>query len=242
MKVLHVPVLYGSQTGNSESAAKNLAESLPNELSTSAVKVTSTVMELDDFLEKSRAPWTPLCVIVCSSYGVGQAPIGAWKFREMMDLILEKDDYKNAFKGVKYAMLGLGDSKYTTFFLNPTALDSGMAKAGAERVGSLGKADASGKGDKVQLNVIEEWSKTIISDLKRVVKELEDMSEDQYEKKNEEIEVARKNTGDICKLIYEDWDKKEKPAFDTMQLLLAVLAVLIALYFNYKPKCCDHDH
>ena len=31
-------------------------------------------MQLDDFLELERAPWTRLVVIITSSYGVGQAP------------------------------------------------------------------------------------------------------------------------------------------------------------------------
>jgi sulfite reductase alpha subunit-like flavoprotein len=66
MKTLHIPVLYGSQTGNSEGAAQNFASSLPKNLSTSSLTVTSAAIELDDFLEKSKATWTPLCVIICS--------------------------------------------------------------------------------------------------------------------------------------------------------------------------------
>jgi len=238
MKTLHVPVLFGSQTGNSEGAAENLASSLPNELSTSSLTVTSAAMELDDFLEKSKAEWTPLCVIVCSSYGVGQAPMGAWKFREMCDLILEKDACEGKLKGIKYALLGLGDSKYTTFFLNPTAIDSALSKAGAERVGSLGKADASGTGDKVQLLVIEDWCRNILTDLKRVVKELDGLDDEKWNEKEEELSLVRNNTGDLCKLIYEDWDKNAKAddAYNNMLMMLLPLAIaiLLGLYFKYS--------
>jgi len=234
MKTLHIPILYGSQTGNSELAAQNLASTLPSSLSTPTLKITSSAIELDDFLEKSRAQWTPLCVIVCSSYGVGQAPLGAWKFREMCDLILEQDSLKEKFIGLRYAMLGLGDSKYTTFFLNPTAIDSAMAKAGAERVGSLGKADASGKGDKLQLKVIDDWSRDILVDLKRVVEELDGLDDMKWKDKEEEIEVARGNTCDICRVVYEDWDVKTGAGGIQMMMYLIplLLAILVALYFK----------
>mmetsp|Transcript_19514 Transcript_19514/g.24585 ORF Transcript_19514/g.24585 Transcript_19514/m.24585 type:complete len:187 (+) Transcript_19514:67-627(+) len=173
---LHIPILYGSQTGNSQSCAESLAESLPTTLhksfSSSAIKITSTAKDLDDFLESDRADWPRLVVIICSSYGVGQAPLGCWKFRDLCDAILENDDSSadTRLVGLKYAMLGLGDSKYSTFFLNPTALDTALSKAGAERIGSLGKADASGVGDKVQSKVMEEWCENIIPEIVRVVK------------------------------------------------------------------------
>lgn len=182
---LHIPILYGSQTGNSQSCAESLAESLPTTLyksfSSSAIKITSTAKDLDDFLETDRAKWPRLVVIICSSYGVGQAPLGCWKFRDLCDAILENDDSDadTRLKGLKYAMLGLGDSKYTTFFLNPTALDSALSKAGAERIGSLGKADASGVGDKVQSKVMEKWCEDIIPEIVRVVKDFLGESEDE---------------------------------------------------------------
>jgi sulfite reductase alpha subunit-like flavoprotein len=79
-------------------------------------------MHLDDFLELEYGKWTQLIIIVCSSYGVGQAPLGARKFREFCDEILkrhrdgngegENDDTKviPTLRGVYFALLGLGDS------------------------------------------------------------------------------------------------------------------------------------
>ncbi len=239
MRKLHIPVLYGSQTGNSELAAENLANELPKALSNSSLKVSSTALQLDDFLEIHRAPWTPLCVIVCSSYGVGQAPIGAWKFREMCDLILESEAYNDkTFRGLKYAMLGLGDSKFTTFFLNPTALNSGMEKAGGERVGSLGKADASGRGDKNQLKVIEDWSRDIIHDLKRVVLELERQNDSEWEEKEKQVAASRAYTQELCKQIYDDWDTNaaaNDPSVGlgkTVIVSVVILAIIVALYLQ----------
>jgi sulfite reductase alpha subunit-like flavoprotein len=228
MKTLHIQILYGSQTGNSEAAAQNLSSVLPAKLSNASIVVTCTAMELDDFLEKTRAAWTPLCVIVCSSYGVGQAPIGAWKFRELCDLILKTPEYEGVFKGLRYAMLGLGDSKYTTFFQNPTALDSALTKAGAERIGPLGKADASGTGDNVQLKVIEDWSENIIADLKKVVQKFSAMDDSTWRELNQDMKTIQGNTGDLCSLIYKDWQKKEGvAALGQNTLLIALMVPLI---------------
>jgi Sulfite reductase, alpha subunit (flavoprotein) len=227
MKTLHIQILYGSQTGNSEAAAQNLSSILPAKLSNASMVVTCTAMELDDFLEKSRAAWTPLCVIVCSSYGVGQAPLGAWKFRELCDLILNSSKYEGVFKGLRYAMLGLGDSKYTTFFQNPTALDAAMTKAGAERIGPLGKADASGTGDNVQLKVIEDWSENIIIDLQKVVDKFRAMDDSNWMDLNQEMKTIQSNTGELCSLIYKDWRKKEGMALGQNTFLIAFMVPLI---------------
>ena len=89
-----VLVLYGSQTGNSEQAAKDLCEQMSSKLTPliqkrtgggSTIRVEATHMQLDDFLELERAAWTRLIVICVSSYGVGQAPLGGYRFRELCD-------------------------------------------------------------------------------------------------------------------------------------------------------------
>ena len=110
-------ILYGSQTGNSESAAHEIADQFPTKLAPMVKNdVKPTVMTLDDFLETHHAPWTPIIIIVCSSYGVGQAPLGARRFREVCDALLERkseNTYAKLLNGVRYFLLGLGDSHYT---------------------------------------------------------------------------------------------------------------------------------
>ena len=85
-----VLVLYGTQTGNSEAAAEEITSSLSSQLSKLPFKVTPKLLTLDDFLELRHGEWTRVVVIVCSSYGVGQAPLGARKFREWCDEVLER--------------------------------------------------------------------------------------------------------------------------------------------------------
>jgi sulfite reductase alpha subunit-like flavoprotein len=108
-----VYVLYGSQTGNSEQAAKEFCESLKkrNKITT---QVQPKHMQLDDFLELEYAKWTRLVVIFVSSYGVGQAPLGSYRFRELCEAWIEEPS--PVLEGLSYALCGLGDSKYTTFF------------------------------------------------------------------------------------------------------------------------------
>lgn len=240
--IMHIPILYGSQTGNSQSCAETFAKSLPTTLykhfSSSEIKITSVAKDLDDFLEKDRAEWPRFFVIICSSYGVGQAPLGCWKFRELCDAILENDDSDadTKLKGLKYSMLGLGDSKYTTFFLNPTALDSALSKAGAERIGSLGKADASGVGDKVQSKVMEEWCDNIIPEIVWVVKAVLGESDDEKKLLEESLMTAKEQTCLLCAKLFDDWDENNatpdgKSSMNNIIPFLAlVVAVLLAMF------------
>lgn len=263
--ILEIPILYGSQTGNSQQAAEDLANTLPSKLSTSQRQITSRPISLDDFLEielnttSSDVIMSPLFVIITSSYGVGQAPLGCLKFREVCDYILSNDNNstttstEDLWKGCHYAMLGLGDSKYTTFFLNPTALDGALSKAGAVRVGTLGKADASG--EKVngitQAKVIEDWCVNIIDDLKLVLKEREmkfsnnssvgdddDDGNSEEEKEKKCLREMKEKTMKICSEIFEDWEDaseenntQKKASWNLV--LIGLIPVLIAIFVAF---------
>jgi MioC protein len=228
-------VLYGSQTGNSEAAAEQLSSLIPSKLSTSSDNnrtLTSRCMHLDDFLELEHAQWTRLVIIVCSSYGVGQAPIGARKFREVCDTILERfgyddDDTTNDDKnnkgdkmltGVTYALLGLGDSHYTTFFRNPTTIENALSTAGATRVGELGKADASGTGNMEQSKVIERWINSIWKDLQTVI----------------DKPMTDEQTWKLCLELYKEWKPTNYYALIGLFLPLGavVMGILVHLYLH----------
>jgi sulfite reductase alpha subunit-like flavoprotein len=221
-----VLILYGSQTGNSESAAHEIASQFPTKLTplinNSAVK--PTVMTLDDFLEMHHAPWKPIIIIVCSSYGVGQAPLGARRFREVCDALLERHGYDASngelLNGVQYFLLGLGDSHYTTFFRNPTVMNEALTACGAVRRGVLGKADASGTGENEQGKVIERWVEGMWNDLAKAVNELK--SDD------EQLKKAQEETWKLCLELFEDWRPAHSYAFGSfaVPVVMVVLAVL----------------
>ena len=85
-----------------------------------AVKVETTCMQLDDFLDYRHAAFTKTVVIFVSSYGVGQAPMGAQKFRSFAEELLsmvetetesggkEEKNKRQLLKGLRYAICGLG--------------------------------------------------------------------------------------------------------------------------------------
>jgi sulfite reductase alpha subunit-like flavoprotein len=166
-------VLYASQTKKSENAATSFAEEITTKLSPEAIQeltgskdeitVVPTLMVLDEFLELKA--WKRLCVIFVSSHGRGDAPKGGFRFRDLCetwkDLYEQEKDHEKMLSGVQYALCGLGDSSFKTYLENPTTLDEGLQSAGAQRVGPLGKADARGRLEDAQANVIERWKEGI---------------------------------------------------------------------------------
>ena len=206
-------ILYGSQTGNSEAAAKQIAKLIPEKLS----KCNARDMQLDDFIEYEEAKWSRLVIIVTSSYGVGQAPLGCYRFREFCDNILAKDGANKMLDGLTYAMLGLGDSKYTTFFQNPTAIDKALTMAGATRLGPLGKADASGD----QLEVIDEWIDGIFSYLeKRVSIPTTDESSDK-------LIIAQSNTRTMCMQLFPHFFADSSDSGNNNAMMMGAIFVLV---------------
>ena len=195
-------VLYGSQMGNSEQHAKEfckqaqeiwtpdffLRHGLPAALP-STLSIDCICMQLDDFLELHHAAFTKVIVIFVSSYGVGQAPLGSYRFRQVserwiQDYATDKpttdatqssstttsstgssttigSNQKKPLEGLHYAICGLGDSMYTTYLRNPTTIDAGLTAAGATRIGDMGKADAGQSGDDAQDKVIARWMETM---------------------------------------------------------------------------------
>lgn len=249
-------VLYGSQTGNSESAAEQIHAAIPTKLPTTSSKdgkcctttITTRLMHLDDFLELEYGKWTRLIIVVCSSYGVGQAPLGARKFREFCDEILKRhrdgdgegenndDDTKGipSLRGVvNFALLGLGDSHYGTYFKNPTTIHDALLVMGAKRVGEIGKADASGTGHLEQSKVIERWIENIWAELDNVVMSTPSVS-------TTDLDQVRKETWDFCLEIFPDWKKRHSSAakevkkksyyYLAINIMVGILLALIARY------------
>jgi sulfite reductase alpha subunit-like flavoprotein len=231
-----VYVLYGSQTGNSEQAAKDLCGQVETRLGPEVIQkltdtkdsitVVPTHMQLDDFLEIDRAKWTRLIVVIVSSYGVGSAPLGAYRFRELCDAWLnlygDKNDNPKILNGCHFAMCGLGDSKFPTFFENPTKINESLMLVGAKRVGPLGKADASGTGKEVQANVIDRWMDGIWPELATVVA-MKPLPEEQ-------LEEMQNRTVALMKRINPDFmpEKSSNTAFiiTIISFLIGIIAVL----------------
>ena len=177
-------VLYGSQMGNSEQAAKDFCSLVKKTYTADywksidggtdePISVVPTHMQLDDLLELKHAAFTKVIVIFVSSYGVGQAPLGSYRFREVAEELLKKgnsdDGSKAPLQGLKYAICGLGDSNYTTYLKNPTTINAGLEAAGATRIGEMGKGDASVLGENAQGKVVARWSHEILKPLAKEI-------------------------------------------------------------------------
>lgn len=123
-------VLFGTESGNAEIAAEDLAASL---VDAHDVEVKDLADARIDELVDGR-----FVVLICSTYGEGDLPASALPFSE--ELVARAPD----LTGVHYALFGLGDTFYeATYSHGADILDEKLSALGAIRVGEIGRHDAS---------------------------------------------------------------------------------------------------
>ena len=122
-------ILYGSQTGN----AKGVASAIQAQAKAHGLPVTLTSMA--DYKPKQLKKETHLLVVV-STYGEGEPPESAVDLFEQL-----KKGKIGKLEGLKFAVLGLGDSSYEFFCQTGKDFDDFLSKAGAERIHELASLD-----------------------------------------------------------------------------------------------------
>lgn len=128
---MNITILYGTETGNAEMLAEDIAGELEAEHGVS-------VANLSDFdpvgFDQGR-----FYLMVCSTYGDGELPGSAQPFAKAMAA-------SNAqLAGVHFAVFGLGDSEYDeTFNGGSKRLAELMLAHGAVQIGERVIHDASG--------------------------------------------------------------------------------------------------
>ncbi|MBL0483889.1 assimilatory sulfite reductase (NADPH) flavoprotein subunit [Aeromonas caviae] len=122
-------ILYGSQTGN----AKGVASAIKAQAEARGLPVTLTSMA--DYKPKQLKKESHLLVVV-STYGEGEPPESAVDLFEQL-----KKGKIGKLEGLKFAVLGLGDSSYEFFCQTGKDFDGFLAKAGAERIHELASLD-----------------------------------------------------------------------------------------------------
>lgn len=122
-------ILYGSQTGN----AKGVASAIKAQAEARGLPVTLASMA--DYKPKQLKKESHLLVVV-STYGEGEPPESAVDLFEQL-----KKGKIGKLDGLKFAVLGLGDSSYEFFCQTGKDFDNFLASAGAERIYELASLD-----------------------------------------------------------------------------------------------------
>ncbi|MDM5085301.1 assimilatory sulfite reductase (NADPH) flavoprotein subunit [Aeromonas rivipollensis] len=122
-------ILYGSQTGN----AKGVASAIQAQAKARGLPVTLTSMA--DYKPKQLKKESHLLLVV-STYGEGEPPESAVDLFEQL-----KKGKIGKLEGLKFAVLGLGDSSYEFFCQTGKDFDGFLSKAGAERIHELASLD-----------------------------------------------------------------------------------------------------
>ncbi|WP_333608383.1 assimilatory sulfite reductase (NADPH) flavoprotein subunit [Arsukibacterium sp.] len=115
-------VLYGSQTGNAQHLAKAIGDAA------NAKGFSVKVQDLAEY-KSSQLKQERYLIIVTSTYGEGEPPENAVSFHQF--LFSKKAP---TLTGLKYAVLGLGDSSYEFFCKTAQDFDLRLAELGATAI------------------------------------------------------------------------------------------------------------
>ncbi|KAG2451316.1 hypothetical protein HYH02_003922 [Chlamydomonas schloesseri] len=148
-----VAFTYGSQTGTGEEIARNLAA----EAIQKGYKATCAPLNELGYAALTSGR-TPVLVVIASSTGDGDPPDNAANFF----VALRKKQEGKPLAGVKFTLLGLGDSNYTTFMGAPRAIKSKLAELGATEFHPCAEADEV---DGIE-SVVDPWSEGLWAALK----------------------------------------------------------------------------
>lgn len=129
-------VLYASATGNAEEIAKRIHEYCLSK------KYPSALLDLNTFKDKSLVKRTPgealNMVMVASTTGNGDVPENGDKFWRYIKRSIHPSNF---FSGVKYGVLGLGDTNYDKFCNASKLIDKRITELGGEKFCNHGSAD-----------------------------------------------------------------------------------------------------
>jgi len=124
-----VSILFGTESGNSEMVADDIAEALTEH------GIACRVSDMENYGPVDLARESTV-VVITSTYGEGELPQTAITFYERLER--EKPD----LSGLRFAAFGLGDSTYATYNRAIQTFVSCLTGLGATQLGATGYHDA----------------------------------------------------------------------------------------------------
>lgn len=146
-------ILYGSQTGNARSVAASLGERAL------AQGLDARVLSMADFKPRDLVKELAVLVVV-STQGEGEPPESALDLYSFLN-----GKRAQRLEGLRYAVLGLGDSSYEFFCQTAVDFDERLAALGAERLAPLQCCDV------VYEEEAKSWSAKILAQVGDVTTE-----------------------------------------------------------------------
>lgn len=143
-----IAVLYGTESGNAELVADDVAAALEGDRTveiSDLQEVDVTTLDIDR-----------LYLIVCSTHGEGDLPESALPFAAALD------QKRPDLRSLRYAMFGMGDSTYEHYSRGSEHLDARLAALGAIRVGAYGRHDASSRDSASDLAIA--WAQAVVEE------------------------------------------------------------------------------
>ncbi|WOI57859.1 flavodoxin family protein [Palleronia sp. LCG004] len=129
---MKIEILYGTETGNAEMLADDVAASLADRHTVNCTSLADT--------DPGALAEADLNLILCSSYGDGEMPASAKPFAARLEAIETLDP------APRVAVFGLGDSEYAeTYGQAPKTLAAMLGARGAQVLGDVPVHDASGE-------------------------------------------------------------------------------------------------
>ena len=126
-----ITILIGTITGTAEIVAEDVTPVLED----AGFEVETMDM---DGLKPDALSASEIVLICTSTYGQGDVPDNAMALYEALDL------YQPDLSGLRYGVIGLGDSTYAdTYNQGGSRFDNLLRKLGAERVGEVMRHNAS---------------------------------------------------------------------------------------------------
>jgi len=152
-----VNIVFGTESGNAELAADDIAGAL-------SARFETNVNDMQD-VDVERIDTGAFYVVVCSTYGEGELPATAQPFHDA--LVAARPD----LSGLRYAVFGLGDSTYTqTYSHGSEIIDALLREFGATRVGEYGRHDAADWEQPQDL--AQQWAEGIAPEIERAAEQV----------------------------------------------------------------------